>query len=261
MEMNPRGRASVGLHTDVSWHDPREIAEDAPELLAYPTGDRAAALHVARELEALDVEAIALEGETILDGLRVLGKGKSSIVLMCSVRGEPVAAKVRRVDAPVVDLKFEAAMLRAANLAGVGPELVGWEDDVILMELLIGMPLATFLRNGETGVDELGRSLSLALDKARALDVARIDHGELHNPGDHVLVAREGPEILDFGSASASRRPANVTSLASAIVRMMGRIPDESLMQALRKYKKEMDDSSYQRVLEELGIRWTESFK
>ncbi|BBE41515.1 serine/threonine protein kinase [Conexivisphaera calida] len=240
---------------DVSWHDPQEIAKDAPELLAYPTGDRAAALRTARELKALGVEAIALEGETAINGLRVLGKGKSSIVLKCSVRGELAAAKVRRIDAPVIDLKFEGAMLRAANHAGVGPELVGWDDDVLLMELLIGIPLATFLRNGEAGVDELRRTLSLALDKARALDAAHIDHGELHNPGDHVLVTPEGPEILDFGSASASRRPANVTSLASAIARTMGRIPDDSLVQALKKYKEEMDDRSYQVVLEELGIQ------
>ncbi|MGC8695332.1 MAG: hypothetical protein ACP5RJ_01495 [Conexivisphaera sp.] len=246
----------MGLHTGVSWHDPWEIAEEAPELLAYPTGDRAAALRAARELEALGVDAIAHEGETIIDGFRVLGKGKSSIVLMCNVRGELAAAKVRRVDAPVIDLKFEGAMLRAANLAGVGPELVGWDEDILLMELLIGMPLATFLRNGEAGVDRSKRTLSLALDKARALDAAHIDHGELHNPGDHVLVTSEGPEILDFGSASASRRPANVTSLASAIARMIGRIPDRSLVQALKKYKEEMDDRSYQAVLEELGIRW-----
>ena len=261
MDMNPHGGASMDSRPGVSWHDPREIAEDAPELLAYPTGDRAAALRAMRELEALGVEAIALGGGTILDGLRVLGKGKSSIVLMCSAQGKLAAAKVRRIDAPVIDMRFEATMLRTANLVGVGPKLMGWDDDVLLMGLLAGVPLATFLRNEGIGTDGLRRTISRALDKARALDVAHVDHGELHNPGDHVLVTLEGPEILDFGSASASRRPANVTSLASAIVRMMGRVPDEPLVRTLRKYKEEMDDRSYQEILEELGLDGTERLR
>ncbi|MGC8556129.1 MAG: hypothetical protein ACP5NG_03895 [Conexivisphaera sp.] len=234
---------------------PLAIASEAPVLLAYPSGDAGTALRVAEELEALGVEGVALAGRSLVGNLAVLGKGKSSIVLLCSVGGRPAAAKIRRVDSPAPDMRMEARMLRAANSVGVGPGLIGWMDDVVLMELVEGEALAEHLRRIGPRSPAAARPIRAALDEARALDSIGVDHGELHHPGDHVMVTAEGAEILDFGSASASRRTSNVTSLAGAIARMIGASVEGKLLGALRSYKERPSDASYEEVLEALGIQ------
>lgn len=200
---------------------------------------------------------MAIWGKPLPGGLSALGKGKSSVVLLCEVGGVEAAAKVRRVDAPVPDLRMEAAMLRAANSVGVGPRILGWGRTVIVMELVEGVPLEELLRaRGLRGAADAAAS---ALDGARALDAAGIDHGELHRPGHHVTVRGREAVILDFGSASASRRPSNVTSLASAIARAAGSIRDPELRRALRSYKEslargESGEAEYREVLRALGL-------
>jgi len=224
-------------------------------ILAYPTGDRSKALEVARELERAGIDGVAMAGRIAVGRHRVLGKGKSSMVLICEAEGEVVAAKVRRIDSPTPDMVMEATMLRAANSAGVGPKLLGWSANSIVMELLVGRSLAAFLSAAGPRAGTSVRVMLSALDKARALDAAGIDHGELHDPREHVQVVCGEPEIIDFGSASAARRPSNVTSLASAIVRLTGRMPDGRLIGALRAYKEEMSDERYREILESLGLR------
>ncbi len=247
----PQGGAWRGSRPAGPSLSPREAAREVPWILAYPHGGPDEAARVAEELELLGVEDLYFVGEVSLGNVRLLGKGKSSIVLECSIGGRRAAVKIRRLDAPVPDLALEASMLRIANSAGVGPRLLAWGRDAIVMELLRGMPLEEFLRS-EASPEMRVRAVAAALDKARALDRAHLDHGELHDPGSHVLATRDGAEIIDFGSASSSRRPSNVTSLGGAIARMIGLRPQGRLLESLRRYKREMSEEAYADVVESL---------
>ena len=87
----------------------------------------------------------------------------------------------------------------------------------------------------------------LLFEQRRRLDSVGLDHGELSRAHKNVLVTGEdGPWILDLESASLSRRPRNLTSLAQYLFlgglarrvgRVLGPVDRAGLLGLLRRYK------------------------
>lgn len=174
----------------------------------YPCGPNG---QVLEELEALGVELLE-EGETLLGGFRVLGKGTRGVVVAGLYRGMRVAVKIRRCDSPRESLKHEAEMLSLANGVGVGPKLLAATANVLVMELVEGTPLKHHEKIGDL---QLARCVVDALEQARRLDEIGLDHGELSRAHSHVYAVEGGAKIIDFDSASTKRRPHNYSSLYS----------------------------------------------
>jgi len=201
-----------------------------------------------------------LEGPQEVDGLRVLGKGCDSIVVKALVDGTLVALKIRRVDSHVKALIIEGENQALANNVGVGAKVHCFSEDFIVMDLVEGQHIDEFVRlAGEVEVRKVVVDL---LKQCRRLDVIGLDHGELSRAHRHVIVKPcLEPVIMDFGSSSRSRRPANVSSLfsylflskteVSSIVRRKvgASFDDEEAIKALREYKRSLSENSFVKVL------------
>jgi len=237
----------------------------AAPLLCYPRFDADEAERRLRELRLMGVEALELQGRLRVGGIRVLGKGHVGVVVAARFEGASAALKIRRVDADRESFAAEAENLKMANRVSVGPRLLGVSDNFLLMELVEGEYLTEWV-GGLQQSDEgrLRRVLRRLFDKARRLDRVGLDHGELSSAHRHVIVAGDEPRIIDFESASAGRRVANVTSIANYVYfnsLMRGSVekilpvpkPD-SLIEALRHYKWSPTDSSHSRFLDICGL-------
>jgi len=245
---------------------------DAPspslvKVLTYPREDWEEARRRILELISLGVEAVEFRGETRIDGLSVLGKGCVSVVLSAQTTGGRAALKVRRLDADRETMEREARILRLANSVGVGPKLLGWSRNAILMELIDGTPIRRWAETlSPEDVDGARETVRKLLEKCRRLDEAGIDHGELSRAEKHVIVQPDGePRIIDFETASTERKPSNVTSVSSYLfisgapsqkLREMLDITDmEGVKELLRRYKKQKTDRAFQELLEKLNLK------
>lgn len=236
-----------------------------PELLAqlaYPSGMYDYAIRVFRELNELGIDSVYVMMKP-RPSLKLIGKGYRGVVLKASWKDTVVAAKILRVDSMVQDLVREAKMMKLANSVEVGPRLLGYSSHVIVMEYVQGVDLDKWLEQLSHGdVDLLRRVLGLILMQARRLDRIHLDHGELSNARGHITVKEHvHPTILDFGKASVSRRPKNVTSIMSyfmygphrlKILEMLG-VNDFSI-RLLRIYKEKPCEESFIKVVEALKI-------
>jgi putative serine/threonine protein kinase len=84
------------------------------------------------------------------------------------------------------------------------------------------------------------------LEQCFSLDIAGLDHGELSRLTRHVIVS-DRPYIIDFESASTTRKTCNVTAAAQSLLlygivankvkKIMCNTDKERLIQALRTYK------------------------
>lgn len=185
-----------------------EVGRDEAKLfrLSYPRADQNYAWKIYQSLELLGVEAVCLEP--------IIGKGFRNIVLAGIYRGELIAAKIRRVDYVVKSTEREAAIHKMANEAGVGPRLISHHGPVILMELIEGVDLTSWLlRLTSSEVEEARDLISDLLRQCFMLDRAGINHDELSDASKHVLKTGRGAVILDFGSAKLTSRPSNLTSI------------------------------------------------
>ncbi len=101
------------------------------------------------------------------------------------------------------------------------------------------------------------------LEQCFSLDIAGLDHGELSRLTRHVIVS-DKPYIIDFESASTTRKTCNVTAAAQSLLlygivankvkRIMGNTDKEKVIQALRTYKHIHTRSNFDALLGSLII-------
>lgn len=238
--------------------------EPYASILCYPKVQKVELKKRLNELRRLEITALEFSGQKQLLNTCVLGKGCVGIVVIAWRKGRRVALKIRRVDADRNNMIREAELLRKANRQKVGPKLIDFCNDFLVMQLVRGdlLPKWVEKRVSKTQVQRVSREI---LEQCWRLDVAGLDHGELSHAPKHIIIdARMNPIIVDFETASLNRRPSNVTSMCQflfmskttlRIARKIGIMDKEVIIDALRRYKREMNRENFDRVLESCGLQ------
>lgn len=251
------GLASQRIHVDRA----RSI-DNLRYIVGYPNPSLVDVDSRFDQLRSLGVEYIVLEGGSSIGGLRILGKGYRSVVVLVEAGGRLAAAKIRRADSTRDSLLYEARMLRLANTVSVGPVLYGFTEDIILMEYIHGSSILEWVSQ-EDDISRIRGTIRILLEQAYRLDRIGLDHGELSRAERHILVRSSGePVIIDFESASVDRKPRNLTSIVQYIVfripyatsRRIVEADRDKLIDDLRRYKQSISDEFFYRVLEDLNL-------
>ena len=173
--------------------------------------------------------------------------------------------KIRRSDSPRKNLKKEAELLKITNRTNVGPKLVGFSKNFLVMEYLdgkkIGDWIASLKKKGSSS--QLKTVIKKVLEDCYSLDRIGLDHGELSNITKHVIVGNK-TTIIDFESSSMNRKVSNVTSatqalcIGSGISKIIGciyKIPKkQKMITVLRRYKQEETRESFESLLAVLKL-------
>ena len=236
------------------------------QVLTYPRISLSEARRRVKQLKALGITGIVFEGHAKVGRLGILGLGTVGVVVKAVARGQTYALKIRRTDANRPDMDDEVRTARLANRVGIGPEVYGRSDDMILMKLLEYQELGAWLREvkGPGGRDKVRAMVHALLNQCRTLDIMGIDHGQLSNLRKHAVVAEGRPWIIDFESAGTGRKPRNVTSaaqylfvggaIAPATRRILGLKDTDAIKRLLRDYKRDPSDYAYSKLLSHLRV-------
>ena len=198
------------------------------------------------EMESLGITSIILGGKTIVNGAHIAGKGCVGIVVKAKSRGEVCALKIRRTDANRETMDNEVHLHKMANSACVGPSLEEHTKNLIVMEFVAGQSIIDWVVNNNVTESKMWTLAVAILEQCFSLDIAGLDHGELSRLIRHVIVS-DRPYIIDFESASTTRKTCNVTAAAQSLLlygivankvkTIMCNTDKERLIQALRTYK------------------------
>ena len=228
-------------------------------ILCYPKPTESEVSSRIEELRTLGVEALSFRGRMTLFGIPILGKGHVGVVVVALHKGSEVALKIRRVDADRETMQREAQLLKRANNVSVGPRFLGCTENFLLMELVEGKNTQEWLGE-ENEAEEVRRVLRDLIEQCKRLDEEGIDHGELSKAHRHVVVTpAHQTYIIDFETASTTRRALNVTSIAhyiffnkensQTIQKTLGEIDLQQLRTKLRTYKKEPTEKNLKTIL------------
>lgn len=235
------------------------VEEPYASVICYPGPSKAELQKRLRELRKLGVKALEFRGEKEVLNTPVLGKGCVGVVVIAYVDREKTALKVRRMDADRSRMQREAEMLKKANSAGVGPELLDVSKNFLLMQFIDGDLFPKWLENRK-GKAEVRKVLREVLEQCWRLDEAGLDHGELsHAPKHIILDQKDEPFIVDFETASVNRKPSNVTSIcqflfisgivADEVAVKLGGKDEKAIIDALRNYKNDRTRENFGNVL------------
>ncbi|MDA4125063.1 MAG: serine/threonine protein kinase [Thaumarchaeota archaeon] len=235
-------------------------------VLTYPKVSLRSARSRIKQLEKLGVDGLVFEGHAKIGRLGILGLGTVGVVVKAVSGGTPRALKVRRTDANRPDMQNEVRIAAMANRLGIGPQVHAHSKDFILMKLLRYQGLNEWLKGlrGPGTRSTARETVHSILNQCRTLDIMGVDHGQLSNLRKHVVMAEGKPWIIDFESASTSRRPKNVTTAAQYLFiggklsplmrRTLGIRDREALIRRLSDYKSDTSDFAYSKLLESLKL-------
>jgi putative serine/threonine protein kinase len=231
-------------------------------VILYPRSSESEYEKRIAELKSLGITSIILDGRTIVNGIRVAGKGCVGLVVKAKAGSKVYALKIRRTDADRKTMDNEARLHLIANSAGVGPSLGGHTKDLIAMEFIAGHSIIDWL-DDNTERSKICTVARAILEQCFSLDRAGIDHGELSRLARHVIVS-DRPYIVDFESASTIRKTCNVTAAAQAIFlhgiiaskvkKHLGNADREKVIHALRRYKDSQKRDNFDLLLNSLLI-------
>lgn len=215
------------------------------------------------DMESLGITSIILGGKTIVNSSHVAGKGCVGIVVKAKAGSIVCALKIRRTDADRKTMDEEARFHKMANNVGVGPRLEGQTKNLIAMEYIPGQNIVEWV--GDTTKKSKMRSVTRAiLEQCFRLDRAGLDHGELSRLARHVIIS-DRSYIIDFESASTTRKTSNVTAAAQSIF-LYGTVAnrvknildntnrEKEVIHALRAYKHSHTRANFEAVLDSLLI-------
>ena len=231
----------------------------------YPKGTKSQIKSRIKELETLGVESISFQGELQIGTISILGKGYVGIVVLGKIGRKKIAVKIRRNDSPRKNLKKEAELLKITNRSNVGPKLVGFSKNFLVMEYLEGKKIRDWVANlkKKGSSQQLKIVIKKILEDCYSLDRIGLDHGELSNISKHVIVGNK-ITIIDFESSSTDRKVSNVTSatqalcIGSGISKIIGRVykipKKQKMITVLRRYKQEGTRESFENLLSVLKL-------
>ena len=235
------------------------------DIWVYPKGTKTQIKSRIKELDGLGVESISFQGELQVGTTSILGKGYVGIVVLGKIGRKKVAVKIRRIDSPRKNLKKEAELLKIINEYKIGPKLVAFSKNFLVMEYLDGEKIGDWVvdlkKKGDSS--RLKTIIKKILEDCYRLDRIGLDHGELSNLSKHVIVGKK-ITIIDFESSSMNRKVSNVTSATQAlcigsgiskIISHVYRIPKkQKMITVLRRYKQEETRDSFENLLSVLKL-------
>ena len=236
------------------------------QILGYPKSTKRQLNSRIAEMEKLKIKSISLTGPTTIGKLEILGKGYVGIVVLAKRGGKEVALKIRRLDSQRNEMRNEAKLLKMVNSVNVGPKLVDFSKNFVVMEYLEGEKIGKWidLLKGAGSAKKLKFTIKSVLEDCFKLDQIGFDHGELSSISKHVIVGNNKSTLIDFESSSTKRRVSNVTSITQAIfigsgigkkVQRIYRIPSkEKIIDALRSYKQNPSRESFEKLLRILKV-------
>ena len=231
----------------------------------YPKGTKVQIKSRIKELMALGVESISFQGKLEIGTISILGKGYVGIVVLGKIGRKKVAVKIRRNDSPRKNLKKEAELLKIINEYKIGPKLVTFSKNFLVMEYLDGEKIGDWVVDlkKKGGSSRLKTIIKKILEDCYRLDRIGLDHGELSNLSKHVIIGKR-ITIIDFESSSMNRKVSNVTSATQALCIGSGisktisrthKIPKkQKLITVLRRYKREETRDSFDNLLAVLKL-------
>src|SRR5579864_6390639 len=161
-------------------------------VLCYPGTDLSSFESRVKQLKAMGVEELILEGESKVGKFGIIGRGCVSTVVKARMRTEKeiAALKIRRVDANRVDMHRDYELQQFANSFGVGPRAMSVSKDLFAMEYIEATKLGKWAQALKTRTPKKSTRALIrnVLEQCHLLDVHGLDHGELSNPTKHVLI-------------------------------------------------------------------------
>ena len=232
-------------------------------IISYPRFDNIEYNDRLNEIYSLGINFAIHGGRTKIGKVAIAGKGCVSVVIKIQAENKICALKIRRTDANRSSMDREATLQKIANSAGIGPEIIRYSKNLIVMEFVEGFSIINWIKQDQNiaDADRVRSVIVNILEQCYSLDRACLDHGQLSCLAHHVIISKSyTANIIDFESSSTQRKVSNVTCAAQSLL-LSGLISKrinkvlhlenkrENIIQKLKAYKSYQTRMNFDKIL------------
>ncbi len=229
-------------------------------IICYPHFSEREYSNRLKEIYSHGIDFIFSVGRTKIGRMAISGKGCVSLVVKAQIKDRICALKIRRTDASRKTMDREVTLHRIANSAGVGPSILDYSENLIIMEYIDGLSIINWINHQNINPEQLCNVINSTMEQCYKLDKAHLDHGELSRLDHHVIVSlSDTANIIDFESSSMKRKICNVTSAAQSLflsgpvskrVNEILHLPErERIIKALKIYKNDQTKNNFDNIM------------
>lgn len=176
--------------------------------------------------------------------MRYLSKGKRGIVYISRIKGKETVVKVKNPESKAIDtLEKEAKWLRKLNKFNIGPKLISFSDNKLVMEYIEGENFVDYFR----GKNDKKVVLDI-LKQCHKLDKLKINKYEMHNPVKHIIIRNKKPVLIDFERCRFDEHPKNVTQFCQFLVKIGVNVDRKEMIDLMKKYKKDYSKKAFDEI-------------
>lgn len=229
-------------------------------IISYPHFTEREYSNRLKEIYSLGINFIFCVGRTKIGSMEIAGKGCVSLVVKAEIKNTICALKIRRTDASRKTMDREVNLHRIANSAGVGPSILDYSENFVIMEYIDGLSIINWINHQNINPEQVRNVVNSIMEQCYKLDKAHLDHGELCRLDHHVIVSQsDTTNIIDFESSSTKRKICNVTAAAQSLflsglvskrVNEIFHLPErEKIIRALRIYKQDQSRNNFDNIM------------
>ncbi|MFL6327824.1 MAG: RIO1 family regulatory kinase/ATPase [Nitrososphaeraceae archaeon] len=229
-------------------------------IISYPHFTEREYSNRLKEIYSLGIDFIFSVGRTKIGSMEIAGKGCVSLVVKAQIKNRICALKIRRTDADRKSMHREVTLHRIANSAGVGPSILDYSENLVIMEYIDGLSIINWINHQNIKPEQLRNVVNSTMEQCYKLDKAHLDHGELSRLDHHVIVSlSDTANIIDFESSSMKRKVCNVTAAAQSLflsglvskrVNEILHLPErERIIKALKIYKNDQTRNNFDNIM------------
>ena len=142
--------------------------------------------------------------------LEFLAKGKRGVIYKGRYNNKDIVVKFRNKRSDVDTIKNEIRYLKLLNKYGIGPKLIYYCNEFVVIEYVEGKEILDFFKEGnKKDIIDVVKNI---LKQLFVLDRLNINKKEMHKPIKHIIVRKENkPVMIDFERCKRVLKPKNVT--------------------------------------------------
>ncbi len=153
-----------------------------------------------------------------VSNIGLYAKGKRGLIYSCIYKNKKVAVKIKNPKSKAVGrIKNEAKFLEIVNKKKIGPKLLDFGDDYIVMEFVEGKFILDFFEKSKK--KQIITVIKHVFEQLFVLDRLGINKEEMHHPVKHIIVTKNNKSILiDFERAKKSKKTHNITQFCQFLI-------------------------------------------
>ena len=139
----------------------------------------------------------------------LFAKGKRGHIYLEWDNGRNVIVKKKNPNSKTDTLSIEAKFLQIVNKYNIGPKIINFCGEEIVMEFIKGDFILDFIEKNNKK-DVMGVLLKI-FEQMFILDKLGINKFEMTHPHKHIIVRKKEPILIDFERCRYSEKPKNIS--------------------------------------------------